>query len=135
MAQDYIEISTTGSIAGALKYSILSSSANVDGYQTPVEISSTLNGDTVMSFGVGKQIWDFSVIVNYGGAVSGWGKLSDLKSLFTTTSTATLFIRDQSSTVYEVLLINKGEYQPKPLTIKWYDLDSKWIVSVKFKQV
>lgn len=135
MAQDYIEISTSGSIAGALKYSILASSVNVDGYQTPVETSSTLNGDTVMSFGVGKQLWDFNVIVNYGGAPSGFGKLSDIKALFTTTSTGTLFIRDQSSTVYEALLINKGEYQPKPITVKWYDVDSKWAVKIQLKQV
>lgn len=133
--QDYIEISTTGSIAGALKYSILPSSPNVDGFQTPTEVSGTLNGDTVMSFGVGKQAWDFMVLANYGGAPTGWGKLSDLKVLFTTTSAATLFIRDQSSTVYEVLLVNKGEYQPKPLSVKWYDIDSKWTLKVQLKQV
>lgn len=134
MAQDYIEISTTGNISGALKYAILASSGNVDGFQTQTEVSSTLNGDTVISMGVGKQVWDFNVIVNYGGAASGWGKLSDLKALFTSTSSTVLKLRDQSSTVYDALLINKGDYQPKPLTVKWHEIDSKWVVRVNLKQ-
>lgn len=134
MAQDYIEISTTGNISGALKYSIMPGSNIVDGFDTPTEVSSTLNGDTVMSFGVGKQVWDFTVISNYGGAPAGWGSLADLKALFTSNVAQVLKIRDQSSTVYDAILINKGSYNPKPLGAFWYRVDSKWLLNVKLKQ-
>lgn len=88
--------------------------------ETPVEIAYALDGSTVMSYGTGKRRWKFNAIV-WATAVTSYANITTVSNWFTaTTAASNLFkfqtVDDAASTVYSVIISNKGVYEPELLT-------------------
>lgn len=87
---------------------------------TPTEITRALDGSTVMSYGTYKRRWKFNAIV-WATATASYANITTVGNWFTaTTAASNLFkfqtIDDAASTVYNVIIANKGAYEPELLT-------------------
>jgi hypothetical protein len=103
---------------------------------TPVETAQTLDGASVISFGVAKRRWTFEARVAYTPE-SGYASLSDVEGWFSDATVAGNKFKFQDlkdTTIYDVLLANKGEYRPAPMSVTMYDADAVWSVHMEFIQ-
>ena len=135
MATDYVMIGHTdvdGVITDGHKLDVLAWTPTV---RTPVEVDEgTLGGDASMSFGASKNVWKFTVIVPYGSPVSGYADLIDVKGWYAAITNAGNLFKFQglaNATVYDVLLLNKAEFAPKPLSATLYDAASLYSVDIE----
>lgn len=87
---------------------------------TPVEIARALDGSTVMSYGTAKKRWRFNAVV-WATPSASYASITTVANWFSaTTAASNLFkfqtIDDAASTVHNVIIANKGEYEPELLT-------------------
>lgn len=124
---NYIEISQTGNMSGALRYAVLVTDDVLDdGYTQPTSFDeATLDGPPVLSFGPGGDLRRYTIIFPWTGAASGWANYANAKALFNTNTIAgnALLYRamiDNSPAQRSGLLVNKGQWQPRCLTFEKY---------------
>lgn len=139
MANDYIMVGHTaagGAITDGKKLAILEDEPGTD---TPVEVDDgTLDGDTVISFGVSKRVWRMTAMVYYSSPPTGYASLSDVRGWFEDTTAAGNQYKFQdleTSTIYDVVLLNKGQFKPASRSVARYSAGAIWEVPLEFKQV
>lgn len=88
------------------------------GASTPTEIARALDGSTVLSYGTSKKTWRFSAIV-YATAATSYANITTVASWFSVATAADnlyKFTPVDDTTIYNVIIANKGEYAPELLT-------------------
>jgi hypothetical protein len=104
------------------------------GRSMPVEFASALDGTTVMSMGTSKRCWSFVARVAVTPA-NGFASLSDVDGWFSSGTAAGNAFKFQdmaSLTIYNVLLANKADYSPRPLSTDPHATDALWAVPIEF---
>jgi hypothetical protein len=141
MTYTYIQLSND---AGSTykKYELAFTSAPVLPIpDTPSESTSTLNGDSVISFGASKNVWAFDLQPIKGDTRSGYGTLADALGLFSAVTAAANNIRlrlmdyDTVATTYQTVLTNKGRPDVECLSVDPYAADAVYRVRVELRQI
>jgi len=139
MANDYIMVGHTvtgGAITDGKKLTILEESPETN---TPVEVNDgTLDGNTAISFGISKRVWRMTALVYYSSAPIGYASLGDVRGWFedtTATGNQYKFQDLETSTIYDVVLLNKGAYKPTSRGVVRYSSGAIWEVPLEFMQV
>jgi hypothetical protein len=136
MATDYVKVGFTeggGAISDGKKLDVMLFTM-APGRSMPVEFASALDGTTVMSMGTSKRSWSFVARVAVTPA-SGFASLSDVDGWFSSGTAAGNAFKFQdmaSLTIYNVLLANKADYSPRPLSTDPHASDALWAVPIAF---
>lgn len=138
---NYIEISQTGNMSGALRYSVLLADDVLDdGYTQPIDYeNATLDGPPVLSYGPGANLFRYTVIFPWTGAPANWANYANARALFvanTIAANALLFraLQDNSPTQRSGLLVNKGQWIPRCLTVEKYTSAAYYTIDLVLRQ-
>lgn len=107
---EFISIGTDTTSGTAKKFDIIKLNNPILIPDTPTEWSSTLDGSTVSSEGIGKIQFSLDAMVRYGETRSGYGTMANMVSVFTSAGMQRYFV-DWFGTVYTVHLLNKGGWK------------------------
>lgn len=141
MARDYIELSNDGGTTYR-RYDVMHSTDPVIPIpETPSESGPTLDGSSVIAFGVSKSTWAFTLRVLVSDARTNYGNLSQLLGLFSATTIAANNIRlrlrdyDVAATTYQTVLRNKTKPDVRALSVDHYATDGVYTVKVELRQI
>jgi hypothetical protein len=141
MTLAYIQVSNDGG-STYKKYDLaFGSSPVIPIPDTPSESTSTLNGDSVISFGASKYTWAFDLQVIKADTRTNYGTLSDALGLFSSVTAAANNIRlrlmdyDTVSTTYQTVLTNKSKPDVSCLSVDPYATDAVYRVRVELRQI
>lgn len=138
MAPNYLfKVSITGNISGGkLVRVIYDQDQSLDGYAMPAEVVDVFGG-TVLSAGVGKRTYKFTALVQYTAAASGYATFQNVKEWFSieTVQGCKLVVQDmEDSTVYDMVLANKGNFAPVAVSFDRYASGAWWRIPIELKQ-
>lgn len=141
MARDYIELSNDGGTTYR-RYDVMHSTDPVIPIpETPSESGPTLDGSSVIAYGVSKSTWSFTLRVLVSDSRSNYGNLSQLLGIFSATTAAANNIRlrlrdyDVVATTYQTVLRNKTKPDVRVLSVDHYATDAVYTVKVELRQI
>lgn len=137
MANNYVELSNNGG-ANYYRFELMySDDPTEDVPDVPSEVSATLDGTSVISFGAHRRSWAFDARVIRNDSRSGYATLSIAKGFFSATTIAAnqLKFRDRTGTTYDVVLVNKGSPRMRCLSTNHYADDAVWVIEFKLRQI
>jgi len=141
MARQYIEVSNDGGSTYRRYDVMLSTEPVIPVPETPSEAGATLDGSSVIAYGVSKNAWSFLLKVIYADTRSNYGTLAQCLGLFSATTAAANNIRlrlrdyDVVATTYQTVLRNKSKPEVRCLTPDHYATDAVYTVRLELRQI
>lgn len=137
MANAYVELSNN---VGSTYYRMElmhGSEPTEDVPETPSEVSATLDGSSVISFGAYKRTWSFDARIVRNDSRGGYATLATAKAFFSANTIAAnaLKFKDRDGVTFDVVLANKATPSMKCLAVDHYASDSVWVIGFELRQI
>lgn len=141
MARDYIEVSNDGGTTYRRYDVMLSNEPVIPVPETPSEANATLDGSSVIAYGVSKNKWSLLLRVTRNDTRSNYGTLAQCLGLFSATTAAANNVRfrdreyDTVVTTYQTVITNKTAPDVKCLSPDHLAADAIYNVRLELRQI
>lgn len=141
MARNYIELSNDGGSTYRRYDVMLSDRPVIPIPNTPSESGATLDGSSVVAYGVSKSVWDFTLKVIRNDTRSNYGTLAQCLGLFSATTATANNVRlrdreyDTVATTYQTVITNKSQPEVTCKTPDHLATDAVYTVRISLRQI
>lgn len=133
----YIELSTDGGTTYK-SYDVEAYSGREHGRNTPTDVKRTLDGSASLSVGVSKRTYVYTLVVQYTGASTGYGTISDLATAFTSSTGGDVawYLKPmENTTAVEVVCTSFDSFDPEAITPSPFDTTARFKVPISLMAV
>lgn len=137
MARGYIEISTDGGTTYK-SYDVEAYTGRERGRNTPIDLKRTLDGSASLSIGVSKRTYNYTLVVQYTGASTGYGTIDDLATALTSSAGGDVawYLKPmENTTAVQVVCTSFDAFDPEPLTPSPFDTTARFKVPISMLAV